>query len=112
VSGMGRWARPEYTPEREAVEAPPWRQETGIPAPTVSVWPHGQGPTLWVYVQSRWRQTLVRARHDHADGRVVYKVEITLRGPDGVEGSYARFYSWGQRAVVPASPATSPRPSR
>jgi hypothetical protein len=37
-------------------------------------------------MQGRWRNALVRARHENADGRVVYQAEVTLRGPDGIEG--------------------------
>ena len=53
-----------------------------------------------VRVQGRWRKALVQARQDHADGRVVYQVDLTLV-IDGVPATTARSYLWDRRAMRP-----------
>ncbi|MEU5976337.1 hypothetical protein [Streptomyces sp. NPDC047315] len=98
------YGEPPYTPDAEAEEAPPWREDFGLPGPDVLVYPPGQQPTLWVYTQGGWKRAHVHARQTYRDrtyaGRVAYQVELQLTGEDGIIGTYARSYWWGQPAVA------------
>ncbi|MEU0991238.1 hypothetical protein [Streptomyces sp. NPDC005953] len=87
---------PERTPAVEAVETPP---HPAGDAPRTHVYPGNSQPALWVYAEGRWRWATVQARQTYRDGRVVYLVNLTLTGVDGIEGVYARSYAWGQDAL-------------
>ncbi|MGW6410473.1 hypothetical protein ACWF95_25235 [Streptomyces vinaceus] len=76
----------------EPVESGPWRPEDGRP-PTVWSWSAGDRPALWVWSCGAWRYAAVMARHDWADGRVIYKVAVDL---DGSTSTVSRFYPWPQ----------------
>ncbi|WP_158857537.1 hypothetical protein [Streptomyces sp. NRRL B-1347] len=96
----------------EPEQAPPWRPEHG-PAPQVHTWPCGGRPALEVYANGRWRYAPVGARHDYADGRVAYLVEVDLDGSTSVSH---RAYWWPQPGLrkahgpVGAADAAMPRP--
>lgn len=98
--------RPTIAPSREAVEARPWRPADG-PRPTVHVYPPAGRPALWVYASGAWRLGWVTARHDYADGTVVYQVEIALPREDGPYAS-ERLYRWPQAGLAVADPGTPP----
>ncbi|MEU8434562.1 hypothetical protein AB0F18_16885 [Streptomyces sp. NPDC029216] len=76
----------------EPVESRPWRPESG-PRPRVWSWPAGDRPALWVWSCGAWRYGVVMAKHDYADGRVIYKVAVDL---DGATSTVSRFYAWPQ----------------
>lgn len=63
-----------------------WREGMDVPRPEVRVYPRVGRPILWVYVQGAWRFAPVTARHDWADGRIVYQCEVRLRGVSGQSG--------------------------
>ncbi|GAA4759447.1 hypothetical protein GCM10023329_00240 [Streptomyces sanyensis] len=56
-------------------------------------WPPGDRSTLKVWSHGAWRYAPVRARQDFPDGRVVYQVDIDLRGDTSVT---TRSYAWPQ----------------
>lgn len=82
----------------EPAEARPWRPEDG-PEPRVTVYPPGRGPGLAVWVGGRWQYAFVRARHDWADGRTAYHVDLALPGPHGHAESVRRAYWWPQTGL-------------
>lgn len=83
----------------QAVEARPWRPEDG-PAPTVHVYQMSDRPMMGIRVGGRWETAVVRARYDHADGRVAYQVEITVEH-DGARTATIRSYWWDPTAMRP-----------
>lgn len=74
----------------EPEQAPPWRPEHG-PKLTVWTWPPGDRPGLLVWANGNWRYAAVTARHDYADGRFAYHVEIDVDGSTSVKH---RAYWW------------------
>ena len=97
----------------EAEEAQPWQHGSG-PRPRVTVYDRGREPALSVCVAGRWHYAVVRARLEHADGRIAYRVAITLPDADGRGASgYSRAYWWGQPGVRAAhGPGDRRRPGR
>ncbi|MCF3101411.1 hypothetical protein IPZ58_07435 [Streptomyces roseoverticillatus] len=79
----------------DAQEAPPWSPEQG-PWPRVRTWPPAEKPGLYIRVNGRWYHCWVLARHDYADGRMAYQVDIKLPGHDG---PVSRMYWWDPRAM-------------
>lgn len=84
-------------PARDAVEAPPWNDTMG-PRPRVTVYPPGHRPLLHIHTAREWRQAVVAMRHDWADGRVAYHVNIWLPGT-GIGSSVRRSYWWDSAAM-------------
>lgn len=82
----------------EPTEAPPWRTSDG-PRPRVTAWPPGQRPALWVHAAGKWRYAVVRQRQDYPDGRVAYRVDLQLPGPNGWDVGCSRAYWWGQPGI-------------
>lgn len=66
---------------------------------------HGAGA---VGVRPRCLAGYVMARQAYPDGRVVYQVEITMPGADGLVGTYIRSYAWPQPALAAAVPPQAP----
>ncbi len=63
------------------------------PPPAVRTWPPGDCPALKVWSLGAWRYAPVRARQDCPDGRVVYQVDVDLRGDASVT---TRSCAWPQ----------------
>jgi len=80
----------------EPEQAPPWRPEMG-PPPERWVWPPKDPPALWVRIDGRWCNATVLARDVYADGRVAYRVVVSLRAP--YAGTTERMYWWPQEGL-------------
>lgn len=98
------------TDYRDAEQAPPWRSDSGTPAPTVTVYAPLDRPMMRVRLDSVWRTALVLARFDHANGRTSYHVEATLptrlHNGDHAEESHGFDLYWDPRAMRPLSDRT------
>lgn len=73
--------------------------------PTVSTWPRGHGPALYLRACGRRRYAPVVSRLDHADGRTEYQVNLNLT----FNGStISAVYEWPQHDLTVAHPPTAP----